>query len=191
MNFGRSLAGSPLRSLESSRRAWRRTAWSDGVGSGLIVTAVAGLSNKVGGKKTQKWTVRPLERSAQLRAAISQNELHRHTFCAFCKANIGAAKSLHQGRPEGVLPCTSSQSRAWCSIIRRAAASSSARTRSLTQSSQCDSPLLWQAQPPGSIGWCGADVRRCCCDHNVMSGTSYDGLSVCAAPSPDLCQWRT
>ena len=80
------------------------------------MTAVAGLSNKVGGKKTQKWTIRPLERSAQLRAAISQNELHRHTFCAFCKANIGAAKSLHQGRPEGVLPCTSSQSRAWCSI---------------------------------------------------------------------------
>ena len=41
-------------------------------------------------------------------------------------------------------------------LDRRAAASSSARTRSLTQSSQCDSPLLWQAQPR----WKHRVVRR-------------------------------
>jgi hypothetical protein len=37
------------------------------------VTAVAGSSNKVGGEKTQIVVLRPLERSAQLRAAIAQN----------------------------------------------------------------------------------------------------------------------
>jgi hypothetical protein len=41
------------------------------------VTAVAGSSNKVGGEKTQIVVLRPLERSVQLRAAISQSVCSR------------------------------------------------------------------------------------------------------------------
>ena len=41
------------------------------------MTAVAGSSNKVGGEKTQIVVLRPLERSTQLHAAISQSVCSR------------------------------------------------------------------------------------------------------------------
>ena len=69
-NFGRSLAGSSSHGKRSSRRVCRSTRWPDDVGERRIVTAVAGSSNKVGGKTTLIVVLRPLERSAQLRAAI-------------------------------------------------------------------------------------------------------------------------
>ena len=68
--FGRLLAFSASHGRRSSRRVCRSPRWSDDDGERRIVTAVAGSSNKVGGKKTQIVGLRPLERSVQLRAAV-------------------------------------------------------------------------------------------------------------------------
>ena len=50
---------------------------SDVVEEGTSVTAVAGSSDKVGGKKTQIVVLRPLQRSVQLRAAVLQTRSSR------------------------------------------------------------------------------------------------------------------